>query len=34
VISADTMSFLPSVVMVMVGHVIHLPVKLGVHISE
>ncbi|XP_065903533.1 nuclear pore membrane glycoprotein 210-like isoform X3 [Dysidea avara] len=34
VIPADTMSFLPSVVMVMVGHVIQLPVKIGVHIDK
>ena len=34
VIPADTMSFLPSVVMVMVGHVIQLPVKIGVHIGR
>lgn len=33
VIPADTMSFIPSVVMVMVGHVIRLPVKIGVHIG-
>lgn len=33
-ISPDTMSFLPSVVEALVGHVISLPVKMGVHISE
>ena len=30
----DTISFLPSVVEALVGHVISLPVKMGVHISE
>ena len=33
-ISPDTISFLPSVVESLVGHVIALPVMMGVHIGE
>jgi len=34
VISPDTISFLPSVVEALVGHVILLPVKMAVHIGK
>lgn len=33
-ITPDTISFLPSVVEALVDHVIFLPIKMGVHISE
>ena len=34
VISPDTISFVPSVVEALVGHVISLPVMMGVHFGE
>ena len=34
VISPDTISFIPSVVEALVGHVIQLPVMMGVHVGE
>jgi len=34
VISPDTISFIPSVVEALVGHVIQLPVIMGVHIGK